>query len=475
MSVSILHISDLHRDPKAPLANGPLLQSLLLVMNTLGVELDLIVVSGDLVHGVPPLADPTELESQYTQAEQFLGSLSDELLDGRRSRMIIVPGNHDVSFPLFYSSLKEIEVDQDKWGALIPSLFERDSNYRWSWRDRALYEINDPDAYLRRLQEFQAFYERFYNGQHAFPLDPRRQYEIFDFEDLMLTIVGYSSCHTNDPWHRLGNIHSEAIASSLAELRHPRFSGRALVGVWHHSVNAPPHRPDFMDEERVQMLLAHGFTVGLHGHQHRAERVHTTSRFGVDGQITLISAGTLCGGPSSLPAGQTRSFNLIKLDVEGGSGHLYERRMVNFELDLPLWDQRAMEDDAFRVEFTINRWKPAPPSSRLMTVLALSEAQDLIESGAYSEAVDLLFPFADHRLGRPLLRESLAKLGDADKIAKALNPPQSDGEKVMLMNALWEIGDKKTLMELLRTQEIADSLDAFVKAVRDTMIQKLKL
>ena len=165
--------------------------------------------------------------------------------------MIIVPGNHDVSLPTFLSSLKKVEYDQAKWGELLPSLFERDSQYRWSWLDRALYEIHDPEAYLRRFEEFRVFYDRFYGWQRTFPLDPTRQYEIFDYEDLMLTVVGYSSCHTNDPWHRLGNIHSEAIASSLAELRNPRYSGRVLVGVWHHSVSAPPHKPEFMDEERV--------------------------------------------------------------------------------------------------------------------------------------------------------------------------------------------------------------------------------
>jgi 3',5'-cyclic AMP phosphodiesterase CpdA len=481
MSASILHISDLHRDPEAPLANGPLFESLLAAVGRFGAlkppvaKPDLIVVSGDLVEGVPPDADRAQLEAQYDQAEQFLARLTDELLGGRRSHVIIVPGNHDVSFPVFLSSLKKVEYDEAKWGELVKNLFERDSRFRWSWSERALYEIDDIDAYLHRLKAFRAFYGRFYAGQRTFPLDPAKQFEIFDYEDLMLTVVGYSSCYTNDPWHRLGNIHSEAIAASLAELRKPCYSGRMLVGVWHHSVSAPPHKPDFMDEERVQLLLAHGFTVGLHGHHHRSERIHTTSRFGAEGQITVIGAGTLCGGPSSLPTCRTRSFNVIELDVEGGRGHVHIHSMVNNELDHPIWGRHILGDAETHSEFNISRSEFAPPSSRQEVVSALIEAQELIASSDYNGAVELLLPYVDNGLARRVLLEALTNLDDPEKIARNFNPPQSNAERIELMDALWELGDRQTLSDLLQSPGVADSVDASVKAVRDTMVQKLQL
>ena len=74
-----------------------------------------------------------------------------------------------------------------------------------------------------------------------------------------------------------------------------------------------------------------------------------------------------------------------------------------------------------------------------------------------------------------MLREALEKLDDPDRIAMALNPPQSDGERVMLMNALWDIQDLKALRGLLQSKEIADSVDASVTSVRDIMLEKLKL
>ena len=479
MSPRILHISDLHRDPTAPLANGPLLESLLADVERVGqlvpAEPDIIVVSGDIVQGVPPGSDSKLLEAQYEQAEQFLSALTDELVGGHRSHVIMVPGNHDVSFPTFLSSLREVEYDEVKWGALVPRLFERDSGYRWSWSERALYEIHDPDAYLRRLEMFSMFYSRFYRGERAFPLDPSEQYEVFDYEDLMLTVVGYSSCCNNDPWHRSGNIHSDAIAASLAELRAPRYSGRALIGVWHHSISGLPHKPDFMDEERVQVLLAHGFTLGLHGHHHRAERVHTASRFGAEGQITVISAGTLCGGPGSLPTGRPRSFNVIDLDVDGGTGRLHVRSMINDGLDHPIWGHYALGGNETHTDFTISGLEIAPASRRQELVAVLTKAQDLMNSSDYRGAVDLLLPHVDHGLARRVLLEALTNLNDPETIARTFSPPISDVERIHVMEALWELGDRMNLTELLQSPGVSDSVDASVRKVRDTMAGKLRL
>lgn len=103
--VLILHISDLHRTPKAELSNEDLWGTLRNdIYNTYGdtefgpdepqlptpEEIDLIVVSGDVTQTASP--------EEYTEAEQFLCQLATELLGGNKTRLIIVPGNHDVSW-----------------------------------------------------------------------------------------------------------------------------------------------------------------------------------------------------------------------------------------------------------------------------------------------------------------------------------------------------------------------------------------
>ena len=58
---------------------------------------DAIVVSGDLVEGLPLESDAIHrVSGTYQEATELLVSLSNEFLDGDRSRVVIVPGNHDV-------------------------------------------------------------------------------------------------------------------------------------------------------------------------------------------------------------------------------------------------------------------------------------------------------------------------------------------------------------------------------------------
>jgi hypothetical protein len=80
MRFSVLHVSDLHRDLKDEVANGPLLDSILRDVehyenqNPQILRPALCVVSGDLIYGVrPDLSNPdAELARQYDQAVEFL-------------------------------------------------------------------------------------------------------------------------------------------------------------------------------------------------------------------------------------------------------------------------------------------------------------------------------------------------------------------------------------------------------------------
>src|SRR5205823_5160066 len=106
MKVSILHISDLHRDPDNPIRNDVLLDSLendrrhYCAEETPSVRRpDLIIVSGDIIHGIKSDAPEPDkkLREQYHEALDFLNVLTDRFVAGDRGRVVIVPGNHDVS------------------------------------------------------------------------------------------------------------------------------------------------------------------------------------------------------------------------------------------------------------------------------------------------------------------------------------------------------------------------------------------
>ena len=106
-SVSILQISDLHRERLSPIRNDVLLNSLENDRTRYATgrdsapirSPDIIVVSGDIIRGVPPGTDDYEakLGQQHQEALQFLTALTDRLLGGDRKRLVLVPGNHDVS------------------------------------------------------------------------------------------------------------------------------------------------------------------------------------------------------------------------------------------------------------------------------------------------------------------------------------------------------------------------------------------
>jgi predicted MPP superfamily phosphohydrolase len=103
VNLTILHISDLHRDPANPVSNVSLLDSLERDRDRYSQEsppigsTDLIIVSGDIIHGISPdVSNPMEqLAQQYQQAEDFLIQLAGSFVNGDRNRVIIVPGNRE--------------------------------------------------------------------------------------------------------------------------------------------------------------------------------------------------------------------------------------------------------------------------------------------------------------------------------------------------------------------------------------------
>jgi hypothetical protein len=164
MQFSILHISDLHRDLKDELANGPLLESLVRDIERYQKQAppifspSLCVVSGDLVYGVSPRhSNPgAELDRQYTQAVEFLTSLTDACFDGDRERIVLIPGNHDVSYPTVIASSTRIDIPANSADkrALTDELWLPNTRLRWSWAELCFYRIHDPSLYEQRLAGF---------------------------------------------------------------------------------------------------------------------------------------------------------------------------------------------------------------------------------------------------------------------------------------------------------------------------------
>lgn len=307
MVLSILHLSDLHRDPEHEITSDALIHSLERDRDRYTEEEapaiespHLIVVSGDVVRGIrPDSPDPiADILGQYEQAEYFLTELAQRFVGGDKNKIILVPGNHDVSAHHFMTSLRHLEFDRNDPSErqVIQRLFAPTSILRWSWDALELFEIVDFDEYQRRLEPFCSFYSRFYDGARSLSLDPADQFDVFDYPEFKIAAVALSSCYNNDLFNKQGAIHPDSIVRASRELLDWKYHDRLRIAVWHHNTSGSPTQSDYMDPDVLQFLIDSGFSIGFHGHQHKPQFIDERFKLGGESKITLVSAGTLCGG-----------------------------------------------------------------------------------------------------------------------------------------------------------------------------------
>ena len=481
MNLSILHISDLHRDRNNPIRNDILFDSLDNDRRHFSEEEeprvrtpDLIVVSGDIIQGISSdVPNPDEyLREQYSEASNFLIQLADRFVGGDRQRVIIVPGNHDVSAFHLKNSVELVNVLPDRKKELINQLFSSESPLRWSWRELKLYKIVDPGVYKQRMAAFAQFYSDFYNGERTYDLDPARQLDIFDYPCFDLTVVGFSSCYNNDLYNRQGAIHPGCIAEAGARLRHRSFARRLRMAVWHHDTEGPPGRSDYMDADLLQNLIDRGFSVGLHGHQHRPQYLDTRFRHGIERKMTVISAGTLCGGPNFRHG---RAYNVVELHTGDRTGRLHVREMQNDDFRLPIWGRRTLPPNILPYYDFEYEAPPPPPTNMNNVTTLLNEAQNLHMSGEYRSAADLLVTVVgEDDLGRQLLLDCLVQLRDTRAVLEMFDPPDSGAEAIHVMDALWDTRRLERLAEIIGVPPIADSTDPSVVEIRSKYSARLK-
>lgn len=483
MKISIMHISDLHRDPKNPISNEALLNSLIQDVENSAAEdppippPQIIIVSGDIIQGTGIDADkPDEvLREQYDQAELFLGALTDRLLGGNRQRIIIVPGNHDINFPKMFSALKEIDfsaVDEKKRSELAGLIWESQSKFRWSWDEFKLYEITNDILYEERLAEFITFYNRFYDGTRIYSKDPTQQFDIFDFPELELTVVGFNSCFLNDPWNRQGAIHPRAFSYACDELRKRQFRGRLRLAVWHHSTKGAPRRDDYMDTDFLQQLVNHGFSLGFHGHQHKPEMIDEKFAFGGDRKVHALSASTLSGGKRALAPGATRGYNRVVLDTKEWQVELHVRQMANPDFLNPIWGKGFLPNQMSFQSFELQKPRSVDPSA--IVSQDLPEAEQLLREKRNEEAAAILEPLAQHHdMAKRLLLQAFIGGNNNQGIIRCFSEPISPEEIIAVCDALWEEDQHNALRAILGQPVVSEHQDPSVEHIRTKLLGRL--
>lgn len=474
MRFSVLHLSDLHRDLSDEAGNPALLESLAWDIDQLGQQNPPIespavcIVSGDLVFGVGPATSDglSELDRQCDQAEEFLTGIADRFFGGDHEKVVILPGNHDVSYPDVMGSVQRLPIPAEAGAKanLVSELFQPNSPLRWSWSELCFFRIADNVRYERRLSYFSTLYQRFYGGRRTYSDLPDQQYDVFDYPSIGFSVVALNSCYNNDPMRRAAAFNATAVIAACRALRDPRRDGWLTAAAWHHSLVGGPEENDYLDIEILQSLIDAGASLGFHGHQHRPDCVDERYRAGPSvRKMTIISAGTLGAGPRALPSGVTRGYNVVEVDTTSWIGRVHQRSMVNRIFNLPIWGPgRFVATNASYFEFSI-----APPvASRPATLdaqLLLEKADVLLAGGLWGEAIELLRKVAHIPLARPLLLAALERLGDLQGMIELLWPPQSISEAIAVGGAIFDAGTHAEALRFVQLPLVSESTDASVR------------
>jgi UDP-2,3-diacylglucosamine pyrophosphatase LpxH len=276
-SIRILHLSDLHFATKDQATVW--YSQLAADLREQQIErLDALVVSGDLVER----ADPAE----YDAARLFLEKLMSGFELSSR-QVVLVPGNHDVSWSLSQESYR-LHRRKQLPGALVPgTYFEHGLD---------IVEVRDEGLYRERLRPFAELY-RVIKGIE-YPLAFEEQGTVDDLPDLGVCILGLNSAWETDHHFRdRASIHPQALANALVKLGAPP-AGQLRIAVFHHPIHGG-EGSRIRDTAFLQQLAVHGFQLVLHGHVHKADaELYRYDRSEGGRRIEIVAAGTF--GPERI-------------------------------------------------------------------------------------------------------------------------------------------------------------------------------
>ncbi len=356
---SILHISDIHKIEGVEYE--PLFQSLRRDRDSYTeyegiLPPTFVVVSGDLIQGA---YTEDEIIAQYAEAESFLSSICELYLQGDRSRLIVVPGNHDVSRVATTASLqpstKSYEISKD-------TFFKGATDIRWNWKDHQFYEITDAERYGQRFNLFVDFYNRFFNDIRKYPENPEEQGYIVVNDDYGICFACFNSCCHLDHLCDTGCISDDALNSISKELTDSYNAGYLNVAVWHHHFYGRPLETNYMDRAFLTDLLSCNIQMGLFGHQHFTQIAEEYSDLLLQKdnhvqKLLLVSSGTLFGGKKVLPVNCRRQYNIIEIDKRNGEAlidiNIREDFNTKANNKIPHWKLKPLPNATNKVHYNV--------------------------------------------------------------------------------------------------------------------------
>lgn len=486
----LLHISDLHRSTTEPFNNDAVLAALLQDHERYRIEtpsvprIDAIIVSGDIIQGMTLQQRGTdasvwkaELANQYGVASDLLGRLADRFLDGDRSRLVIAPGNHDVCWNTAFKAMEPVATDSLKDGVL-KALSMPSSPYRWSWKDLTAHKIVDQSAYARRLDSYWDFVEHFYSGTTLVrAIDRTIGYNLFELDEGRILVAAFDSVSGNDCFAFSGDFATDAVARCAMELRDLNRVHDLRIAVWHHSIDGPPARQDYMDVARIQEMIGYGFRLGLHGHQHVAAAAAHYIHLPESEAMAVISAGSLCAGARELPRGVDRQYNIITLDEKRSSAQLMVRQLAEGGHFARKTDGRFAAEGSISLSWQrpLDQGGRPQDTDSLRLRKAVEEAEKLRATGANKEALAALrtLNFDPGTYQRALALSLALECDDVEAVISIIGNPVNIEELIQLVISSIRHGDVERAENELGS-DLAKSLPPPMRAELEGRIQTFK-
>ena len=433
---TLLHISDLHRTADPRLSNDELLSAIAsdsLRWQAQGIPFpDIIVVSGDLIQGagIHDVEADAKIKAQYTEAGEFLKELADTFVESDLSRVVIVPGNHDVHWQRAREAMKEMDVPPPD---IAHRRFEAESMIRWNWCDQQAYEISNHDLYESRLQDFRQFQAAFYAELNPNPLSQDGNDVVFlDYPDLGIVVVGFASWHGNDCFCHAGEIASAALSQARKLLA--TSNAPVALAVWHHSIDGGPRADDFMDKRVIHKLIDYGFSVGLHGHQHFSGAAPFTLDLPDQTSMTVVSAGSVAVGDGQLPMGESRQFNIVHIDTCKKKVTVHVREMSSAGVFSGSHRADFGGNNFVELDLPVAPARPNAPSS----IQIVDDAISAVRLEEYGQALELVedLPTSFGAEIRQIKIKSLKGLERWNDLIALIDPPSTANEAVITISYL---------------------------------------
>jgi len=298
--LTILHLSDIHRTPDEPVSNEHILNALIRDLERQQKDErlpkpDILVISGDLTQA--------SREEEYEEAFTFIDTLKNELTVPDMSRVIVVPGNHDINWDI------------------SGTVFTRTGCSKPSGVDDALivpmgplYLWTDEKSFAQRLAPFSEFYRRIRN--RGYDVERKDQFDIWIYPEFGICFVGLNSCDRVDHVRFQGEIYEEALFNAENRLKDKKIKeieSYIKIAVWHHDLNwlGRPEQTDCLNPSILGHLVDAGYDLGLCGHTHRTDfnnyKYHEFN-------LPVVASGSLCAGPRQRQESIPRLYNLICID-----------------------------------------------------------------------------------------------------------------------------------------------------------------